>query len=167
MVGRSILGIKLKASLSPANHFPPSLLQLALIVRMASPFLLAQQFFSALSNSGTNHPGCSNATSNNATFNSTYSPSAPFATDATSLISFLVSFSALREWLKLLLFGSLLESLRRLGLGLYYKVYASFFITARFEEEDTSFCKPQASQCSAGSKLICHFFLRLDDALAF
>ena len=81
-----------------------------------------------------------NGTTGNATVFSNSSTSA-FPTNATSLIQFLISYSALREWLKLLLFGSLLESLRRLGLHLYYKAYNSFFITATFEEGDSSYCK--------------------------
>ncbi|KAF8871281.1 P-loop containing nucleoside triphosphate hydrolase protein [Gymnopilus junonius] len=104
---------------------------------MASPILIAQQIFSALSNSNSNHIGCLNATATNATLHSAHSTALPIS--ATSFISLLVSYSALQEWLKLLLFGGILESLRRLGLHLYYKIYGSFFITARFEEDDSSF----------------------------
>ncbi|PPQ68406.1 hypothetical protein CVT26_006077 [Gymnopilus dilepis] len=105
---------------------------------MASPLLFAQQIFSVLTNNDQNHAGCMNGTTGNATVFSNSSTSA-FPTNATSLIQFLISYSALREWLKLLLFGSLLESLRRLGLHLYYKAYNSFFITATFEEGDSSY----------------------------
>lgn len=109
---------------------------------MASPILLAQQVFSALSANNMESPlntGCINSTASNATISQDATKVAGFPTDVSSLIAFLVSFSALRDWLKLLIFGSVLETLRRLGLQLYYKIYSSFFITAKFEEDDSSY----------------------------
>ncbi|KAJ3500735.1 hypothetical protein NLJ89_g9656 [Agrocybe chaxingu] len=109
---------------------------------MASPLFIAQQVFSAMSNSNLGAPhlsACANGTA--AAANSTRNATQPMAspTDVSSLISFLVSFSALREWLKILVFGSALETLRRLAFHFYYKIYNSFFITAHFEEDDSSY----------------------------
>ncbi|KAF8159432.1 P-loop containing nucleoside triphosphate hydrolase protein [Crassisporium funariophilum] len=80
--------------------------------------------------------GCSNTTASNGTLSQT---SSAFPTDLTSLFTFLVSFSALRDWLKLIVLGGVLETFRRLAFHLYYKLYNSFFITARFDEDDSSY----------------------------
>jgi len=109
---------------------------------MATPLLLAQQVFSALTNSIPTSPSTAariNGTLTNATIPDATTQSAGLPGDISSLISFLISFSALREWLKILVFGSVLESLRRVAFHLYYKVYNSFFITARFDEDDASY----------------------------
>ncbi|KAF9528760.1 P-loop containing nucleoside triphosphate hydrolase protein [Crepidotus variabilis] len=105
---------------------------------------MAQQVFSLLNN---NAPiaqsvmNCLNGTPELANATATMLPqmgatTSNFPKDLPSLITFFFSISALREWLKILVFGSCLESLRRLSLHLYYKIYNSFFITARFEEDD-------------------------------
>ncbi|CAA7269219.1 unnamed protein product [Cyclocybe aegerita] len=108
---------------------------------MASPLFLAQQVFSAISNSNLGTPDLSACANDTAGANSTQNATQPlaFPTDVSSLLSFLVSFSALREWLKILVFGSALETLRRLAFHFYYKIYNSFFITAHFEEDDSSY----------------------------
>ncbi|PPQ91863.1 hypothetical protein CVT25_000738 [Psilocybe cyanescens] len=110
---------------------------------MATPLLLAQQIFSAVSTSGVSNQhdmsGCANITASNATLVPNQAQAAGFPTDISSLITFLVSFSALRDWLKLIIFGSALETCRRLCLHFYTKIYNSFFITARFEEDDSSY----------------------------
>ncbi|KAH9479347.1 putative mitochondrial chaperone BCS1-A [Psilocybe cubensis] len=108
---------------------------------MASPLLLAQQFLSAVTTSGISdqYSGCINSTGSNSTLSSDATQTPGIPTDISSLIGFLVSFSALRDWLKLIVFGSALESCRRLCLYLYTKLYNSFFITARFEEDDSSY----------------------------
>ncbi|KAI0311895.1 P-loop containing nucleoside triphosphate hydrolase protein [Amylostereum chailletii] len=74
-------------------------------------------------------------TSPNATTTATAMPS-----DFTTLIAFLYSSAALRDYLKLVVLGSAFETLRRL----YYSassinIWDRFFITATFESEDDSF----------------------------
>jgi chaperone BCS1 len=105
--------------------------------KMASPFLLAQQVFTAF----TNKPNpCINTNAANGTiFQDEIQPGSSFPTDLTSLITFLLSFSALSDWFKLIVLGSLLETCRRLTFHFYYKLYNSFFITATFEEDDSSY----------------------------
>ena len=96
---------------------------------MATPLVLAQQVFSVLtSNLGTN-----------STLEAAQATPVPFPTDLSSLVTFLCSLSALRDWLKLLVFGFVLESLRRLASHFYYKLYDSLFITATFDEDDASY----------------------------
>jgi chaperone BCS1 len=125
---------------------------------MASPLLLAQQIFSAIRDANVDNVPSSqdsivcpgrvdvNATSSFAshpTPSTTPSlpPSSAILNDLPSLILFFFSFSALRDWIKILLFGSILETLRRFALHVYRTAYDSFFITATFEEEDVSYGK--------------------------
>lgn len=106
---------------------------------MATPLvLLAQQVLTAL-NGNTDNSGCNNTAAFNGTAleNTPKFPAIP--TDISSLVAFLVSFSALRNWLKLAVLGSALETCRRLGLHFYRKMYSSFFITAHFDEGDASY----------------------------
>ncbi|KAJ7901609.1 P-loop containing nucleoside triphosphate hydrolase protein [Mycena leptocephala] len=60
-------------------------------------------------------------------------------TDLPSLLTLLLSFSALREWAKLAIIGGFIEICRRFVFGGYTKVVNSFFITACFEEQDSSY----------------------------
>ncbi|KAJ6581642.1 P-loop containing nucleoside triphosphate hydrolase protein [Mycena capillaripes] len=60
-------------------------------------------------------------------------------TDFSSLLTLLFSFGALRDWFKLIIFGGVLETLRRVAFSLYYKIIASFWITAHFDEDDSSY----------------------------
>ncbi|KAF8966254.1 P-loop containing nucleoside triphosphate hydrolase protein [Flammula alnicola] len=83
--------------------------------------------------------GCTNITATNATLSQNNPEPFAFPTDISSLITLLLSFSALGNWLKLVVLGSVLETCRRLGLHFYYKIYSSFFITARFDEDDSSY----------------------------
>lgn len=107
---------------------------------MAAPLVLAQQVFSALNGNLQAGATCGNATGfNGAHARSGPEPTATFPTDFSSLVTFLLSASALSNWLKLALFGSLLETCRRLAFHLYYKIYNSIFITARFDEDDSSY----------------------------
>jgi chaperone BCS1 len=106
---------------------------------MATPLVLAQQIFSALSSNSLQSGACINTTSANGTISQTNPESAAFPTDISSLMTFFLSFSALSNWAKLALFGTVLESLRRLAFYVYYKLYNSIFITARFEEDDSSY----------------------------
>ncbi|PPQ74339.1 hypothetical protein CVT24_000693 [Panaeolus cyanescens] len=111
---------------------------------MSAPLMIAQQVFSAFAGPKQNDfIQCINATlsDTNGTMANMPAMGVPtsFPTDLPSLIGLVASFSALREWLKIILFGGFLETLRRLAFHFYYKTYNSFFITARFEEEDTSY----------------------------
>lgn len=105
---------------------------------MATPFLLAQQVFTALS---TNKPNaCPDTRAINGTISQDHvQPGPSFPTDILSLVTFLLSFSALGDWVKLIVLGGVLETCRRLAFHFYYKVYNSFFITATFEEDDSSY----------------------------
>jgi chaperone BCS1 len=65
----------------------------------------------------------------------------PFAipTSFSSLITFIYSFTALRDYLKLIVLGGALETLRRLYSVSYHHLMDWFFITATFDSEDVSF----------------------------
>ncbi|KIK54778.1 hypothetical protein GYMLUDRAFT_48477 [Collybiopsis luxurians FD-317 M1] len=82
--------------------------------------------------------------SSDALFNSA-SSSTPAASgaaqsaDFSSIITLLFSFSALRDWSKLILIGGSFETCRRLVFGLYYKILASFWVNAYFEETDACY----------------------------
>jgi mitochondrial chaperone BCS1 len=56
-----------------------------------------------------------------------------------SLISLLLAFPGLRDWLKLIIIGSVLETCRRFYSSIWSSVVNSFFITAQFKEEDSSY----------------------------
>lgn len=58
-----------------------------------------------------------------------------------TVLSFLLSFSALRDWLKLLVIGGTIETCRRLCMQLWVSFIESFWITACFEERDVSYSK--------------------------
>ncbi|TFY65943.1 hypothetical protein EVG20_g5143 [Dentipellis fragilis] len=58
--------------------------------------------------------------------------------DVSSLFAFIYSFSALRDWLKLLVIGGALETCRRLVYYCYNALFDAFFITADFDSEDTT-----------------------------
>lgn len=60
-------------------------------------------------------------------------------TDFSSLIAFVYSFSALRDYLKLIVLGGAFETLRRLYSASYTSLVDRFFITATFDSEDLSF----------------------------
>lgn len=59
--------------------------------------------------------------------------------DLTSLISLLFSFSALRDWLKLIVLGGFFETCRRVIFTQYAKFVDAFHITATFDEDDPSY----------------------------
>jgi mitochondrial chaperone BCS1 len=71
----------------------------------------------------------------------TAAPTAPLTmpTDLSSLIALLFSLSALREWLKLMVIGGVFESCRRLFSYSWGKFIDSFWITAQFHEDDSSY----------------------------
>ncbi|KAA1473996.1 P-loop containing nucleoside triphosphate hydrolase protein [Dentipellis sp. KUC8613] len=61
---------------------------------------------------------------------------AAFSGDIHSLFAFIYSFTALREWLKLLVIGGALETCRRLVYHCYNNLFDAFFITADFSSDD-------------------------------
>ncbi|KAF7985177.1 hypothetical protein HWV62_7770 [Athelia sp. TMB] len=56
-----------------------------------------------------------------------------------ALFSLLLSLPGLRDWLKLLLLGSVFEAFRRFSSIIWSTIIDSFFITAQFKEEDCSY----------------------------
>jgi chaperone BCS1 len=64
---------------------------------------------------------------------------ASLPSDLSSMITMLMSFSALRDWLKLIVFGGVVETCRRLLFSLWHTIVSSFWITVEFEEGDSSF----------------------------
>ncbi|KAJ3566491.1 hypothetical protein NP233_g6980 [Leucocoprinus birnbaumii] len=59
--------------------------------------------------------------------------------DFSTFISSLLSIPALWDWLKIFLIGSVLEYLRRAVIRLYQITYNWFFVTAAFEDIDSSY----------------------------
>ncbi|KAJ7180769.1 P-loop containing nucleoside triphosphate hydrolase protein [Mycena filopes] len=101
---------------------------------MASYIYAAQQVMSALNGVG-NSAGNMTASDNSTTVANGFAS----VTDFSSLVTLLFSLGALRDWLKLIVFGGVLETLRRMAFSFYYKIIASFWITARFDENDSSY----------------------------
>ena len=67
-------------------------------------------------------------------------------TDFSSLVTFLYSFSALHDYLKIIVLGGALEALRRLSSASYASLVDWFVLTATFESDDLSFgehCVPR------------------------
>jgi chaperone BCS1 len=60
-------------------------------------------------------------------------------TDFSSLITFLYSFSALHDYVKLIVLGGAFETLRRFYSSSYKNLVDRFFVTATFESEDLSY----------------------------
>jgi chaperone BCS1 len=119
---------------------------------MASLQALVQQFLSTSMNmSNVTVPDSANATS------------APSPFNLGPLLSLLLSFSALRDWLKLIVVGGLLETCRRVLFRSYDKFIESFFITANFQEDDSSYGK--LSPLPVGLNI--NINRRLDDGLSF
>ncbi|KAF4569634.1 hypothetical protein EYR40_008612 [Pleurotus pulmonarius] len=83
-----------------------------------------------------NAAGIQNATAANST--TSQAPTA-IPSDIASLITLLFSFSALRDWIKLIVIGGVLETARRSVFSVYAKIINSFFITATFNDDDISF----------------------------
>ena len=80
----------------------------------------------------------------NATTNATIVSSLPTSTSAfsntvSSLWSMFLSFSALRDWFKLIIVGGAIETARRLCFGLWYYIIESVWVTASFDEDDSSY----------------------------
>ncbi len=60
-------------------------------------------------------------------------------TDFSSLMAFIYSISALRDYFKLIVLGGALETLRRFYSASYSNLMDRFFITATFDSEDMAF----------------------------
>ncbi|ESK85466.1 mitochondrial chaperone bcs1 [Moniliophthora roreri MCA 2997] len=68
------------------------------------------------------------------------SPSNGFSVnDISALISFLFSFTALRDWVKLIVIGGFFETCRRFIFTMYSKAISSFWMYANFEQDDPSY----------------------------
>jgi hypothetical protein len=99
-----------------------------------------------LSNSGGAHAILSGSMANHLppSTNSTVVPPLPSSLptslgDVIPLLSLLLSFGALRDWLKLFLMGGLLESVRRCVNYLYSAFVESFLLTVEIDSEDPAY----------------------------
>jgi hypothetical protein len=63
----------------------------------------------------------------------------PTRSDISSMITSIPSFSALRDYMKLIVLGGAFEGLRRLYSASYSSIVKRFFITASFESEDDAY----------------------------
>lgn len=81
-------------------------------------------------------------TSSNGTYNGVSSgQNAANVTSLGSLITFILSFAALRDWIKLFLIGGALEVCRRLLYWIYESGIEGFFMYATFKEDDDAYGK--------------------------
>ncbi|KAI0047928.1 P-loop containing nucleoside triphosphate hydrolase protein [Auriscalpium vulgare] len=103
------------------------------LVSLVSPIL------SLLNGSDGGAAAALNATVSNATM--TGASSAPLGTpfNLTSLIAWINSFSALRDYFKLIILGGAFETLRRFYSFSYVSLVDRFYISASFESEDDTF----------------------------
>jgi mitochondrial chaperone BCS1 len=115
------------ASISLANNLP------TILIEMES---LVQQIYSFINpNVGTQM----NTSSAPPAFNLTSSSSQSFPLLPSSLVTLFLTFPALRDWLRLIVIGGILETCRRCFFSVWSSVVDSFFITAQFKEEDSSY----------------------------
>ncbi|KAI0773333.1 P-loop containing nucleoside triphosphate hydrolase protein [Trametes elegans] len=98
-----------------------------------------QTVMTAIQNGAINQTTVGGAASGNATAADATIPSALAISpwQLPSLIYTLLSFSAVRDWLKLLLLGAVVEACRRLVSRAYYDLVDYFWITATFDGNDT------------------------------
>jgi mitochondrial chaperone BCS1 len=80
-----------------------------------------------------------NATIQNATAAAAATTPMKIPTDFSSLLTFIYSFSALHDYVKLIVLGGAFETLRRLYSASYKSLMDRFFITATFESDDASY----------------------------
>lgn len=117
---------------------------------MATPLDMAQQVLALINAAAGGDPlqthstGCPGATDSNSTAPIIPKPAhslaaLPTSFDITSILTFLMSFSALTNWIKFAAFGAVLEFVRRIVFHFYYKIYNAFFITALFEDDDVAY----------------------------
>lgn len=78
-----------------------------------------------------------NASAGNFTAGSSTATSIP--TDISSLIAFVLSLGALRDWFKFFLLGGLIESARRLVTSLYYQLWEAFLLTVEIDGDDPAY----------------------------
>ena len=64
-----------------------------------------------------------------------------------SILSFLLSFAALRGWLELFVIGGIIETSRRCALRLWAALIESFWLTACFDENDISYSAYTQRHC--------------------
>ncbi|KAG6833139.1 hypothetical protein H0H87_010853 [Tephrocybe sp. NHM501043] len=93
---------------------------------------MVQQFFVSATSNNLPAPPPPNATS-------IPGERATVPNDLSSIITLFFSYSALRDWLKLIVIGGIFESFRRLLMNCYHKFIDSFFIRASFENTDPSY----------------------------
>lgn len=109
---------------------------------------LFQQAFSTLTSALASSTAAMNVT--DTAHNGTSTVPLPLGTSGpaltTALLSMLLSYSALRDWLKLLIIGTVMETSRRLFLHLWQNIQESFWITACFDDDDESYSK-SSSPC--------------------
>jgi chaperone BCS1 len=93
---------------------------------------LVQQVLSGLGAlpSADSPPIASNATAPSAT---------NIPSDVSSLIAMLFSFSALRDWFKLIVIGGFIETCRRFIFYAWRTALNAFWITAHFDENDSTY----------------------------
>ena len=121
------------------------------------PSLLLQ---TALSGLGLTQTADQNATvPTNGTMPSTTASPPASPTDLTSLLTLLLSFSALRDWIKLFVIGGAIETCRRSCMKLWSNFVEAFWITACFEERDESY---SAQSLPIRSCLLCLHTFRAD-----
>lgn len=60
----------------------------------------------------------------------------PLPTDIGSLITFVLSLGALRDWIKIFFLGGLLESARRFFTYLYSAIWEAFLVTVEIVDDD-------------------------------
>jgi chaperone BCS1 len=101
------------------------------------------------------------------TMSNTTSPTAgsvSMPANALGFISLMLSFSALREWLKLILLGGFFETCRRMFSSIYSKIISRFYLTVEFHEDDGSYgAYPTTGTDTSDEVFACN---RLDDGLA-
>jgi chaperone BCS1 len=61
------------------------------------------------------------------------------ASDFIYIWRFIASFSVARDWIKLFLLGSVLETIRRFAGTIWTRIVDSFFLTATFESDDDAY----------------------------
>lgn len=86
--------------------------------------------------------GSMSSIASNATTNATTSatPTAnPMPSDLGSLITFVLSLGALRDWMKIFIIGGLVESARRFVTYLYYALLESFLLTVEIDGDDQAY----------------------------
>lgn len=106
---------------------------------LMDPFQLFQTTLSGLMNSQLGNATASVA--QNGTTEAGQAVPAQLAFNLSTLLSLLLSFSALRDWVKLIVIGGAIETCRRSAMRLWSTFMESFWLTASFDENDSSYSK--------------------------